>query len=182
MLTNEKAMYQAYLVIENLPENEKNLIPQEEIEKLKNGMKIDEKIKINPSISLVKQKIDDKTLKILASILKKVKIDESKIENNFIEIREVKDVMDIKKISELLTENYILNEKIINIENSNQKLEEYKEIAFKFKSVLEILNNEKEKLLEKLKKVNKAYEELPSLVKKLFIKNKKEKMLASGNK
>lgn len=180
MLSNEKAMYQAYLIIENLPKDEKKLIPLEEIENLKNQMEIDDNIKINPALSLSRQKIDDKTLNILDSILKKVNI--NKLKNDFTEISEEKDVIDIKRISGLLTENYILNEKITNIENSNQKLEEYKEIATKFKDVLEILNNEKDKLLEKLEKVSKVYQELPSFVKKIFLKNKNVKMLASGNK
>lgn len=182
MLSNEKAMYQAYLVIECLPEEEKNLIPLEEIENLKKQMKIDENIKINPNISLSKQKIDDKTLDILDSILKRIDKNETKIKVELNEIKESQDVIDIKRISKLLTENYILNEKIKNIEGSNQKVEEYRDIAVKFKDVLEILNDEKDMLMVQLEKLNKTYNELPSLVKKIFLNNKKVKMIASGNK
>lgn len=182
MLSTEKAMYQAYLIIECLPEEEKRLIPLEEIENLKNQMEVDERIKINPNISLSKQKIDDRTLDILDFILKKINKNEPKIKTELNEIKEHQDVINIVKLSELLTENYMLNEKIKNIENTNQKVEGYREIAIKFKDVLETLNNEKDMLIVKLEKLNKAYEELPVFVKKIFLRNKKVKMIASVKK
>ena len=182
MLSTEKAMYQAYLIIECLPEEEKNLIPLEKIENLKNQMEIDESIKINPNISLSKQKIDDKTIDILESILKKIDKSEIQYKTKFNNVKEEQDVVNILKLSELLTENYMLNEKIKNIESSNQKIEDYREIATKFKDILEILNNENEVLLSKLEKLNKIYEELPVFVKKIFLRNKKVKMIASVKK
>lgn len=174
MLSNEKAMYQAYLIIENLPENEKKLISSEEIEKLKNNMDIDESIKINPEIDLKKQNIDEKTFKILNCIFKK---SENTLENIIKNNNDNKTFIQIKSLKELLMENYILIERLDSFKVKNQNLKEYKDTLISFKKLFEGLKKEKESLLEKQQKIIKAYEEIPNSIKRIFLNDSKIKRL-----
>ena len=76
-MTKEKALYQAKLILDNLPKDEYALLPQEEIQYILENMEYDENITINPDIPLEAQDIDDATVSILEKILNKV--DKTKI-------------------------------------------------------------------------------------------------------
>ena len=79
-MTKEKAMYQTWLVIENLPEEERILIPQDILEEIQNTMEYDENIVVDTTIPVDKQKLDDKTWNMLEKIIKRIEKDWHKIE------------------------------------------------------------------------------------------------------
>ena len=71
MISKEKALYQVKLILDYLPEEEFNLIPQETIDYIEDNFEYDENFTINPNVPLEQQKIDDKAYEMLDKIIKK---------------------------------------------------------------------------------------------------------------
>ncbi len=71
-MTKAKAYYQAYLVLDCLSDEEYSLIPDELLEEIESKMEVDESIKVDSSIPLEKQKIDEKAYDILEKVIKAI--------------------------------------------------------------------------------------------------------------
>ena len=71
-MTKSKAYYQAYLVLDCLSDEEYSLIPQELLDDIKSKMEVDPTIKIDSSIPLEKQKIDEKAYDVLEKVIKAI--------------------------------------------------------------------------------------------------------------
>ncbi len=72
MLTNEKSLYQAKLILECLPKEEYALIPQDVIDYLNQNAEYDPSIQVNPHVALEKQNIDTKTYAYLGKVLQRI--------------------------------------------------------------------------------------------------------------
>ena len=97
MLTKAKALYQVKLILDYLPEEEYELIPQEEIDYVEDNFEYDENISIDPSIPLENQKIDDKAYEKFDIEMENIRL------KNIIETLE-KENSKIPKAKELLEE------------------------------------------------------------------------------
>ncbi|MBR3281480.1 MAG: hypothetical protein IKI57_06590 [Clostridia bacterium] len=71
-MTKAKAYYQAYLVLDCLSKEEYSLIPKEMIRDIESKMEKDPEIKVDSTIPLEKQKIDEKAYDILDKVIKAI--------------------------------------------------------------------------------------------------------------
>ncbi len=188
-MTKEKAYYQAYLILEHLPSEEYDLIPKEIIEEIENKMEYDENISIDTSVSLEKQKIDQKTYGILDKVIRAVEKNNKQGLNNF--------ALDGKKsgnreevdnyIKKCNTENELfdtqiemirLNNIIKTLRSENGKIDEAKDLIIGYRNVAVSKDEEIKNLNVKLEKMKKNNEELfkmlnkvPKFIRKIFIKD-----------
>ena len=68
-MTKEKALYQVKLILDNLNKEEYDLIPKNYIEYINQNMEYDENIKIDPSVPIEQQDIDEKAYDYLEKII-----------------------------------------------------------------------------------------------------------------
>lgn len=159
-MTKEKAFYQAKLIIDNLDEKEKMLIPQEFIDYIEANMEYDPSIVIDADIPFEQQKIDDKTYDILEEMLSK--IDKKKIKE--IEEQNQQDYYDLKN------ENMKLKQQYQNQKIDNEKIIKIKDLVQGYKTEL----NKKTQEVERLKKINddlyKNIKSAPWIIRKLYFK------------
>lgn len=194
-MTKEKAMYQTWLVIEKLPEEERKLIPQDIIEEIEDTMEHDETIVIDSTIPMEKQKLDDKTWNMLEKIIKRIEKAGHKIEKENISDSE-KYVEDVKKENEKFSQGdknfnqseineYVQNVKIENnanqimlenikltrqvgeLQNQVAKVDEAKVLISDYNSALIEMKKENERLKSENNKIKENCEALINTINRL---------------
>lgn len=156
MLTKEKSLYQVKLILDNLPLEEYEMISEEIIEYIEENLEYDENIKIDPTIPLQNQEIDDKTYEMLDRIIKTVE-ENSKIE----------DTEDI----DLEQENIKLKNIIEALKKENSIIPKTKTLLEEYKEALKEKDKEIERLKSNNEKLYKSIEKLPKIIRKVFIKD-----------
>lgn len=158
-MTKEKALYQVKLILDYLPDEEYNKIPDETIEYIENNMEYSEDIKINPDIPLENQKIDEKAYSFLEKIIKKIENPQS---NN-------KNIVDKSSIDNLSREELI--KLLDSYKQENLKISKAKDLINEYKNIL--ANKDEE--INEFKKINQDLyiniQKCPKLIRKLFFKN-----------
>lgn len=71
-MTKSKAYYQAYLVIQCLSKEEYSLIPKALLDEITSKMEVDDTIKVDSTVPLEKQKIDEKAYDILDKVIRAI--------------------------------------------------------------------------------------------------------------
>lgn len=176
MISKEKALYQVKLILDYLPKEEYNLIPQETIDYVENNYEYDENFTINPNIPLEEQHIDDKAYEMLDKIIKEA--ENNKIQNNQDELlayvekaKKENQEFDIKE------ENIRLKNIIEILEKENKKIPKAKNLIEEYKKALK----QKETEIELLKRTNqdlyKSINKIPKIIRKIFVKDINEKLL-----
>ena len=188
-MTKEKAYYQAFLILEHLPKEEYDLIPKDMIAEIEDKMEYDENISIDTSISLEKQKIDEKTYEILDKVIKTVeKTNKQSLNSIVLNNKQPDNSKEVKKyIERCNTENELynakiemirLNEIVEKLKNENGKVGEAKELIIGYRNVIGTKDEEISKLnaqLEKLKENNQelfdTLNKIPKFLRKMFVKD-----------
>lgn len=169
MLTKAKMLYQVKLILDYLPEEEYNLIPEETINYIEDNFEYDENIKIDPNIPLENQNIDDESYKYLEKIIAEAEKNQKVSKNKELEDY-IKDVKESNKNFETNVENIRLKELVELLKKENEKIPKIKNLVEEYKNALE----EKSKKIEELEKNNKYLRELinkiPKFIRKFFIK------------
>ncbi len=166
-MTKEKALYQAKLILENLPTEEYDLIPKDIVNYIEENMEYDDNIIINPNESLENQNIDNKTYDILEDILKK--IDLTQIED--IKVEEQDDYDSIKN------ENIKLKDLTESLKKENAKILQIKDLVNNYKNELNKKNIEIEKLKAQNQDMYNCIKNTPWIVRKVFFKGYERKLL-----
>jgi len=193
-LTKGKAYYQAYLVLDCLSEEEYSLIPNELLEEIKMKMEEDPEIKVDSSVPLEKQKIDEKTYDILDRVIKAIEraygadaIDnpekyaivneeetkkQDKVEEFDLDI-EIEEKLKTKKdkvpenAKELKEENLKLHNIIKALEEENQKISEAKELYYDYKEVVAKKDEKIRGLRMEIEALKKSNDELHEMIEKM---------------
>ena len=172
MLTKEKMLYQVKLIINCLPEEEYNLIPEDTIEYIENNFEYDANITINPEVPLEEQNIDDKTYEMLDKIVKSVEKNKENIVIN--------DAETVQESEDTNQENIKLKSIIEFLKKENELIPKAKVLLEEYKKALA----ESEEEIERLKKNNQdlydSLQKVPKLLRKFFIKED-IKLLNSDN-
>ena len=169
MLTKAKALYQVKLILDYLPEEEYELIPQEEIDYVEDNFEYDENISIDPSIPLENQKIDDKAYEILDRIIKKA---EANKKVNIQEVDEyIESVKESNKKFDIEMENIRLKNIIETLEKENSKIPKAKELLEEYKEMVKQKDREIEELRENNKYLYECNQKIPKFIRKLFVKD-----------
>lgn len=169
MLTKAKALYQVKLILDYLPKEEYELIPQETIEYIEDNFEYDENISIDPTIPLEKQKIDDKAYELLEKIVEQTK--KTKEKTNDKEIS--KYLEQVKKSNEnfnIQIENIKLKNIIETLEKENEKIPKAKQLVEEYKEILKQKDIEIENLKENNKYLYECNQKIPKFIRKFFIK------------
>ena len=178
MISKAKALYQVKLILEYLPEEEYELIPQEMIDQIENNFKYDKNITIDPNIPLEEQNIDDKAYEILDSIIKEVEKNKEIIDNKEKNIQYAKEV---NEKSNIKAENIELQNIIEALKKENEKLPKAKELLEEYKDAL----MKKEEEITRLKNINEelnySIQKVPKFIRKIFIKDTNIKLLNNGH-
>ena len=104
-MTKEKAMYQTWLVLEELPQEEKKLISKSIFEEIQSTMEVDESIHVDFDVPLEKQNLDNQN-EFQNDLIIDVeeKILGHPIINNYIEKEEVSNDIDEEKLDATIDE------------------------------------------------------------------------------
>lgn len=184
-------MYQTWLIIEGLPDEEKSLISVELLDEIQNTMEQDDSIKIDFSIPLEKQELDTKTWSMLNKIMKSVN------KNGYKKSRKISEKYLNNSNASKETSDYKINEDYIEkikIENTQllQELSKTKEnvrvLITGYKKAYEDskrenvrLRKECENEIKELKQscndVIQMFDMIPRIVRRIFVKDEKIKML-----
>ena len=171
MLTKAKSLYQVKLILDYLPKEEYELIPQETLDYIKNNMEYDESIIINPDMPLERQRIDDKTYEFLDEILKKLdKVDEKKTNKN-----ETKEYL--KKIKEdneefnAKIEIIMLKEIIESLKKENSKIPKAKALIKDYQDLVKKKDNEISNLKQDNNKLYEYIQKIPTFIIRIFVKD-----------
>ena len=161
-MTKEKSLYQVKLILECLPKKEYSLIPKDMLEYIENNFEHDDSIIIDPETPIENQKIDDKTYDMLEKILKRISITKDNIEKD----------SDTVKTENIKLKNIISSLQIEQKKADKAKslMQEYNDAMKRYKDEIDTLSTEKAYLEDCLNKI-------PSLVKKIFLRNKNLKLL-----
>lgn len=163
-MTKEKALYQVKLILDNLNEQEYNLIPKEDINFINENMQFSEDITINPSIPLEEQQIDEKAYEYLEKIINKIEKNQQ-IQNQLVEKYEGYDRFEL--IKEI--EKYKLN---------NEKNNEIKNLLQDYKKLVDIKNDEINKIKENNDILYNSIKKCPKLIRKFYFRNFESKLLS----
>lgn len=191
-MTKEKALYQVKLILDYLPKEEYDLIPQETIDYIENNFEYDENFTLNPDIPLEEQNIDDKAYDFLEKVVKQAEksqkdaydeelkpyLETVKSSNKEFdakikyEIRkkdeELKSYIETVKKSnddyETKIENIRLKNIIELLKKDAEKLPEAQKICESYKAVCQKIESEKNK---EIKKLTKNIEELQDALNKI---------------
>lgn len=167
-MTKEKALYQAKLILDNLPKDEYALLPQEEIQYILENMEYDENITINPDIPLEAQDIDDTTVSILEKILNKVDKTKISIQTKV----EAEDDINIIKL-----ENIRLAKLLEDAKKENDKIPKIRELVEDYKKALKAKDGEIANLKQQNEQLYSSIKNTPKLFRKIFFKQFEQKML-----
>ena len=156
-MTKEKALYQAKLIIEQLPKEEYDLLPVDKINYINDNCKYDEKITINPDIPLSEQKVDKKTIQILEELLDNI---------DYLHLdRYDEDIVNLKvKLMNMENEVNALKE------SSHSNMEEAKKLAEGYKSELEKANIEILNLKKSNQELYAIINKIPKFLRRIFTK------------
>lgn len=159
-MTKEKALYQVKLILDNLNKEEYDLIPKNYIEYINQNMEYDENIKIDPSVPIEQQDIDEKAYDYLEKIINET-----------------------EKLKELYKtyDEYTRSDLILKIENYKKEQAKFKDA----KIILEDYKNimyQKDEQIKKLKESNNyllnSIQKCPKIIRKIFFKEFNRKMLS----
>ena len=181
MLTKAKALYQVKLILDYLSREEYKLIPQETINYIEENFEYDENIKIDPSIPLEEQKIDDKSYEVLEKIIKNVE-NSKKVSHKDGISRYVESVKESNKNYSAKIENIKLKNILELLKKENSKIPKAKELLEKYKESLKQKDEEIAKLKEDNEDLYKCIQKIPKIIRKIFIKDRDIKLLNSDNK
>lgn len=177
MMTKEKSLYQVKLIIECLPREEYELIPQDIIEYIENNFEYDENITIDPSIPLENQIIDEKSYELLDKIIKSAEINKKEKEN-IVKYTESEN----NESDDLRKENIELKNIIDMLKKENDKITKAKGLVVEYKEALRQKDIEIAKLKENNAYLCKYIEKIPKIVRMIFIRNADIKLLNGDNK
>ncbi len=193
-MTKGKAYYQAYLVLDCLSEEEYSLIPNELLEGIKMKMEEDPEIKVDSSVPLEKQKIDEKTYDILDRVIKAIeraygadaidnpekyaivneeetkkqdKAEEFDLDIEFEEKPKTKKDKVPENAKELKEENLKLHNIIKALEEENQKISEAKELYYDYKEVVAKKDEKIRGLRMEIEALKKSNDELHEMIEKM---------------
>ncbi len=157
-MTNEEALYQAKLIIEQLPEEEYRLLPVDQVNYINENFAYNENIKINPNTPLSEQNLDEQTVEILQNLMD---------ETDFYDLKKYNaDTISLKtEIIDLKTEI-----KQINLKQDN-KLSEIKKMVLEYKDALEKANTEISNLKESNEQLFTSLNKVPKFFRKIFFKD-----------
>ena len=176
MKSKEKALYQVKLILDYLPEEEYKLIPQETIDYIEDNFEYDENFMINPNIPLEQQKIDDKTYEILDQIINKA--EQSQKANKKDELASyIEKVKKENQEFDIKVENIKLKNIIETLKKENKKIPKAKSLLEEYKDALKQKDVEIEALKETNQDLYERINNLPKIIKKLFLKDFNEKLL-----
>lgn len=176
MISKEKALYQVKLILDYLPEEEYKLIPQETIDYIEDNFEYDENFMINPNIPLEQQKIDDKTYEILDQIINKA--EQSQKANKKDELASyIEKVKKENQEFDIKVENIKLKNIIETLKKENKKIPKAKSLLEEYKDALKQKDVEIEALKETNQDLYESINNLPKIIKKLFLKDFNEKLL-----
>lgn len=159
-MTKEKAMYQTWLILEGLSKAERDSIPQDLLDTIKNTMEPDENIKIDFSIPLEKQNLDSKTWDMLDKVVKGSKTNKKTVPTN------PRDELEKIKLANIALTNELQQFK----DDSKALVEKYKEAYENATKENSNLKNNCEALIESINSI-------PGFIRKMFLKSEKVKML-----
>lgn len=174
MLPKAKAIYQVKVILDYLPDEEFKMIPQEIINYIEDNFEYDENFTINPSIPLENQKIDDKAYELLDKIIKSIGIAKEPIQTkNYSKSDEYLENYntDIEK------ENIRLKNLIEILKVENSRISKLKELLEEYKIALKQRDDEILNLKEKNKQLYDSLQKIPKILRKVFIKGTKFKLL-----
>lgn len=152
-MTKNQALYEVYLIINELPEEEYNLIPQEEIDYIKDNMEEIENYSFDPTQDLATQNISSQAYDYLEKLLKKIE------ENN--------ETTEESQVDELT----YLRDLVEKLKKENEVIPASQKLIEKYENVVKAKNAEISNLKEQNEMLTSQINGLPKLVKKLFIKD-----------
>lgn len=179
MLTKAKVLYQVKLILDYLPQEEYDLIPQETIDYIEDNFEYDENVKINPDIPLEKQNIDDKTYEFLDKIINQTESYIKKQKNTEIDDY-VKSVKESNSNFENNIENIRLKKLIDVLQKENSKIPKAKDLLQEYKDTLKAKDDEIQKLKRNNENLLSMYNSIPKFIRKLFVKESDIKLLNSN--
>lgn len=162
-MTQNQALYQAKLILDYMPEEDYNKIPEEIIKYIYDNMEEDKNIVVNPDIPLEEQDIDEKTYDFLDKVIKKIEYSETKQQRTSNEVKELS------------------REELINLleryKQENSKIGKAKNLIIQYKQALE----QKDREIVELKEVNQdlysSIQKCPKIIKRLFFRKMERKLL-----
>ncbi len=154
-MTKGNVLYQVYLILDSLPEDEYNKIPKEELKFITENMEYNENIKIEPDIPLEQQDISEETYKYLDVLIKKIEDINSEDQN------------DNSKITNLL-EKY---------KAENNKIPKIKELVEEYRINLKKSEEENKELKNINKQLYNSICKCPFIIRKIFFKEFDKKLL-----
>ena len=137
-------------------------------------MEYDEKIVIHPDIPLEDQNIDDKAYDMLEKIMKQVEENKKKSIKQQTE-EYVKNIRGSNKEFDMKIENIELKKIIKKLEEENSKLPKAKKLVEEYQKVLKQKYNQIKELKEKNSYLYEYIDNIPKLIRKIFIKEEIKK-------
>ena len=179
MLSKAKALYQVKLILDYLPQEEYDLIPQKTIDYIEENFEYDENITINPDIPLENQNIDDKTYDLLDKIINQAEKYTKKQESTEID-EYIKSVKESNANFENSIENIRLKKLVEVLQKENSKIPKAKDLLQNYKDELSEKNDEIQKLQKDNENLVIMIKKIPKFIRKIFIKESNIKLLNSG--
>lgn len=204
MLTKAKAMYQTWLIIEGLSYKERELISKELLDEIQNTMEVDESIKIDFDIPLEKQKLDSKTWSMLEKVMQSAEqngyerrkgirksASHSELMRRVDRPENVRRKAPVVRAEEregaerqnkdaLITLERIKNENVRLTQELQKFKEDSKVLLADYKDAFEKSQEENEKLKQDCESLIETFHKIPGFIRNVFIKDKKVKLLISG--
>ena len=156
-MTKEKSLYQAKLIIEQLPEEEYSMLPIDRINYINENCEYDENIIINPDIPLSEQNIDEQTIEILEDLLTNI---------DYLQLDKYKEDVASLKIKLISLENEI----DILKDNNNLKMGDAKKLVESYKKEVEKANIEISNLKKSNQELYSIINKIPKFLRRMFIK------------
>lgn len=161
-MTKSKALYQVKLILDCLPQEEYNLIPQETIDYIEDNFEYDETFSLNPALPLEEQNINDMAYDFLGKIVKQAEKTqknayEEELKPYFESIKSSNKEFATKIEREIRNKDEELKEYIEEVKKSNEDFETKVE-NIRLKGIIELLKKDAEKLPE-AKKICESYRE-----------------------
>ncbi|MEG0873441.1 MAG: hypothetical protein RSD14_05815 [Clostridia bacterium] len=184
-MINKKSLYEVKLILDYLSKEELAQIPKEVIDFIEDNFEYDENVVIDPKKNLTKQNLNKETFKMLDKIIKEIENNCLKTSNNIEEYnintnnnKEKKEyiaaVKKDNKYRQTDLDNFKLKAKVDELIQEKNKLYKAKDLLEQYNEKLKSCQQE----ISNLKEINNNYQEyidnIPRIVKKIFIKNKNE--------